>query len=84
MDFRYEKVIVEYIAAFPLLAVLDDDVHRLFFYTLEESGAAFAHFGWLTWHCALHSGLPGPHGGLVQVAEALVVPIHVIESAIVV
>ena len=82
--FRYEKVIIEYIAVFPLFAILDDDVHRLFFYTLEESSAAFAHFGWLTWHCALHSGLSGPHGWLVKVAETLVVPIDVIESAIVI
>jgi hypothetical protein len=80
LNFGDEKVIVKDVAAFSLFAILNYDVHWLFLNSLEESSAALAHFGGPDWHGALHSGLPGPYGGLVEVAEAFVVPIDVIES----
>lgn len=83
LHLRDEEVIVEDFAAILLSAILNDDVHGLLLDSLEEAGAALAHFRWLRWHRALHSRLSGPRGWLVEVAKALMIPRDVIVSAIV-
>jgi len=50
LNFCNEEVVVLDFAAFTLFAVLNDDIHGLLLNSLEESSAALAHFGWLTWH----------------------------------
>lgn len=84
MNFGDEKVIVLEFYAFTLFAVFNYDIHGLLLNSLEESSAALAHFGWLTWHRALHSGLPGPIDGLIEVSKALVIPVDVIESSLII